>query len=834
MATPLYAPGNVSYSLVPEKTATVTETAKPAAQPTVDSKPVSKSDDSAGTSTRAAKAKTTNMPPQKFPLPNVLHKYPSYTYNIGLGALKPDDVNNPDATYMKSDHQIEWICKEASMYPNNRVIKYDFFIDNLEMTTNTGLSGGHNSNITNIKFTVTEPYSMGQFFVALQYSAVKQNFPLWSGASFVLSVSFFGNTEGGKFEPVMNSSRKIAIHIVQIDMAVSEKGSVYNVVAQPFDQIAHSDNHAKLKTDVSITGTTVQEALQTGPKSLQTVLNNKLAKLKDEHKVVNAPDKILILFPVDTSSKATDKAGAITESAILDKLKVKEKEVTTSDGIGKIKILEQSAESSNALGKAKMTFGADADSKKNDEPIADHATVYDPNGQVYHRGNAMPTHTQNDFRFRQGSDIINAINQTIMQSSYVENMHELIDPKTGNIAWWRVDVKTYVSSSTINPNTGAFPFILVYEVVPYDANASAIAPAGVRTPTAETKKQVVKEYNYIYTGKNVDIIKFDIKIHTTFSIPMPADVGHNTADIKKSSDSGQAHETHYKSNPTIAGKEPDKNQLFHRQVNYDATDTQSDKKGGGGEESSATRVAKSFMEALTVGHDMVNLEFDIVGDPYFLLQSGLGNYTGISSQYPNLLHDGSMNYQNGEVYITVNFKNPVDLNQSSGMFDTTPVTTAVDHFSGLYKVNKVTSSFKTGQFTQTLNVTRWNLQESTKAEVSQPLDKFGTALGQGTVDVLKSIGNGITSELNDLFGSDVVKSLSDLVGEVDTAVNPLKEMVLTDIVNPIGSMFSDAVSTAVGAANAVIEPVSQAASAVGGAVVSSANEIGNVAGKIIK
>jgi hypothetical protein len=129
-----------------------------------------------------------------------------------------------------------------------------------------------------------------------------------------------------------------------------------------------------------------------------------------------------------------------------------------------------------------------------------------------------------------------------------------------------------------------------------------------------------------------------------------------------------------------------------------------DKQGGGGVEAPGTRAARAFMDAVTKGTDLVNIELGILGDPYFLVNSGVGNYTSAPSQYSNLNADGSMNYQNGEVDILVNFRTPSGIDQNTGLYNFTPsdLSSPVMQFSGLYQVTEVESRFELGKFTQKL------------------------------------------------------------------------------------------------------------------------------------
>ena len=73
-------------------------------------------------------------------------------------------------------------------------------------------------------------------------------------------------------------------------------------------------------------------------------------------------------------------------------------------------------------------------------------------------------------------------------------------------------------------------------------------------------------------------------------------------------------------------------------------------------------VARRFHNAIIdSGSDLVTADMEIWGDPYFIADSGMGNYN--SEPLPgtiNLNADGSINHQNGEVDVNVNFRTPVD------------------------------------------------------------------------------------------------------------------------------------------------------------------------------
>jgi hypothetical protein len=252
-------------------------------------------------------------------------------------------------------------------------------------------------------------------------------------------------------------------------------------------------------------------------------------------------------------------------------------------------------------------------------------------------------------------------------------------------------------------------------------------PAGKRAPGYDQLRlQAVKEYNYIYTGANVDIIKFEIKYNTGFSYEMAADGLQRTQDsVKETSQGGSRDAEKEVVNPLPDGQLPTPG-TTSTVVKFIKTLTGTDKGGGGSADSQATRAARLFHDAVTNSfQSMMDLEMEIIGDPYYIVQSGQGNYTASATQYSNLNDDGSMNYQNGEVDIIVNFRTPIDINQTSGLYNfkgsaSSPVT----QWSGMYSVTDVISTFRDGQFKQTLKGFRRTLQEL--QEEASPSETFGT------------------------------------------------------------------------------------------------------------
>jgi hypothetical protein len=558
--------------------------------------------DAANSVLKKLSMKFTKIPEQKFPLPNPLFAYASYTYILGIGCLTDYDVHNPDETYM-SNKSIPLICKSANSDPYNRVRTpygaFDFFIENLELGSQIGFNSGHNTNVTTISFDIIEPYSMGMFVIACQQLAQMQGHNNWRSAPFILTIDFRGNTESGQINNIPNLSRKIPFKFQDINMTVTESGGTYNCKAFPWNQVALHDEKTVLQSDISIKGKSVQEILQVGEKSLQAVINKRYEQQKTECSI-DVPDQILILFPQDIASadisavkpenktSATATAAAATNAEIYKKLGVSDK-------------LVQNFQDCNVIGQADLAF---TEERKGDTPLSNENEVYDAKSGTNIRGKMTSNVKESDFRFAQNTNILNAINQVLLASNFATETlsADKLTPE-GYRDWWRIDVLNYALSLDENTATGTKPTLCVYRVVPYQAHASKLAAPNSKVPGfTNLKKQAVKEYNYIYTGKNADIIRFELKFNNGFQSIMAADNLAQSQDKKQAAQTGGSAEKTVDLAPIAGTAKPStKIGVTPTIMKFIGLFTGSDKQGGGGAETSGTRAARVFMDAITNG-----------------------------------------------------------------------------------------------------------------------------------------------------------------------------------------------------------------------------------------
>ncbi len=690
-------------------------------------------------------AKTVVTVPGKPPFPNILHNYASYNYIWTLSVLSPNDINFPDESYRKGKIG-PIILKSASGKPNDRIStvfkspenpegKFDFFMDDVRINGTIGMDKTTgNTNATGLSFTVTEPYSMGIFFQALQIAALEGGYYNWVDVPLLLRLEFFGHIDQYKQNvQIPGTTKYFPLKIRDIKMRVSGQGSTYSCEAIPWNEKAHATTYSQAKTDVTIGGSTVQEMLQYGEKSLQKVLNDVFLE-KVKRKEVSVPDQILILFPTDLKTSdaegvSTDNANAPT--ATVDPNKKAEKNANVLKRLGVARGSDNfnlvQNDNVNPIGAASMGFN---EYRKGEKAFGKDNAVFDQATQTFKRGNLVISKNSSEAKFAQGTDIPNIINQIILASDYGRqalDKDKITDD--GFINWWRIDTQMYVMDTDANiEKTGSKPNLVVYRVIPYKVHHSKfMAPNQAAKGVEAIKLQSIKRYDYLYTGKNLDILDFNIEFNAAFYTATSSDSGQNNIDVRRRAEAGglAVGEEVRNEDGSVSNfrRNPETGELYDAtglgggtqtkiELGTVPTTQRSDKitsgsanKGGPGADDPATLAARQFHDAVTNAADMVELQMRILGDPFYLGDSGMGNYSAQATNLKGLNGDGAINHQDGEVYINVRFRNPIDISRRTGLYEFGKGS-LVPQFSGLYRVSIVENTFSRGQFTQSLTLTR--------------------------------------------------------------------------------------------------------------------------------
>ena len=682
----------------------------------------------------------------KVPIPNPLSQFSSFNCIITLSALSASHVNSPEETY-KQGNLGEIILRSGGGNASNRVQtayvsdanpegKFEYFIDDVSIDAVVGFANStQGTNATTITFKVMEPYSMGVFFQSLQLAAMKvakePEKINYVECPYLLTLEFIGHTPDGTSNIIPNTTRHIPIKFNNSTMQVTASGCVYECEARPFNEVAFLDSYNTIKTDAGISGSTVGELLQFGENSLQQIINEELRvrAQADETNSDTVADEVVILFPnytapvsatpgepTEDEAKATTKPG----TANANNANVNRKLSIARPG----KQLIQAPESMGEIGRSSLGFTVE---RGGAGPSVQEAEAFNAEQNRISRNKMVYSANSRLFQFPQGSTIVNAITEVLLVSEYckktatgksIGNTDE-----SGMIPWFRIETQVYIlESKDGNVGKGRAPKLIVYLVVPYKVHKSRLDPI-TETPEGYEllKKRAVKNYDYIYTGSNTEVLDFNINLQFAFF--------NNLSQIRGTDGAATAIQTQdgavVNKDPTLQAVSTENKgntgDLGNGTAAMGAPVSRNPGQGGAvAADDARAIIAKTFHKALLNSPaDLITGELSILGDPYYIVDSGMGNFNN-SGATPStrITPTGAMDYQTGEVHILLNFRTPIDINANSGTYDFGN-TVDLQGFSGLYQVLTASNRISGGKFTQALTIVR-KQKQSEVAAVAAP------------------------------------------------------------------------------------------------------------------
>lgn len=715
------------------------------------------------------------------PLHNSLRNYSSFNYKIGMYALTNDELNNPDESYRvkKPAHAI---LQSGGGLGDKKVLtayetgkkKAEYFINALEIETIISPTRKKGStNAVGFRLEILEPYSMGLFLQALQVSSYMAGHENYLQSPFLLTIDFIGYDDNGKAYTVPEASKNLPFKLVGSDLSVTAGGSSYVVEGVAYNEGALIDETQRIPVDVTLMGRTLEEMLQSNKKSLATELNKHEGKKAIEGKIFTA-DQYFIVFPKTRASKGTmgtftepdnglsspnPNAGTsitvsklpssreMVETAKLEELYaqisasgppppefeawIKEIEIllAQASSLGQEIIDKQTgASKSNEIGLSKM-FNLES-LGTNQQPFGDASFTYDKDKKVWARSNGQ---LQIDpglgaIKFIQGTRIQDIIEELVILSDYGRDLIDAPAEK-GMRPWFKIDTQVFnVTDKKTEKKTGRPPRIYVFRVMPYMVHESKfIAPDETPYGLSELKKQVCKRYDYIYSGANEDILDLEINLDNTFFKSMSPGIlpKNNLADGSKE---GEDPKTKTKSTGVNTDTQVNTQTGFVQKNNAKAA-------GAISLDNMQVEIARRFNDAIVNSDvDLLTLDMKIMGDPYYIADSGVGNYNSENTQYINIDADGAIDYQYGEVDVEVKFRTPIDYREN-GIMGFPDETVPVDFFSGLYLVISVKNEFTNGEFTQTLELVR--RPQQSPAATAQAGEKGSQTIVSDKTDVTK-------------------------------------------------------------------------------------------------
>ena len=610
---------------------------------------------------------------------------------------------------------------------------------------------------------------------------------------YVLIVDFVGEpdpevkdekTQNKINEELKNSRVVIPVKISRCEFNVKGGGTTYQFEAFCWNEHALNDQNFKIKHDVVLRGKTVHEMLQTGEQSLMAQINgftkakrkhnqrggstnaNKTSK-KIKEKVKTFNEDYVIYFPKPTKTSSPelpdestlyslfrDRQGAdvvdtgdVVENTFESRSEDRAVKtlldssgqgvtVTNQFGDGVKEGLRVSQEVSkqwkgNDIGSAKMLIDEEnAQSLGNVFP--DIKEAYNDSKRWFPQGNINIDFKKGHLQFEKGTLISDIIETVIILSEYGKKLYErttqVKQKEPGEVPWFRLFPKSFqLRDMFYKQYVGKDPQVNVINVYPYHVPEALFLDPGEDAPDLDhLRAQVVKQYDYIYTGTNQDILDFEIVYRFAFY--------NETQKNPQDSSDGNI-------NGNSATKSGDKEINYNSKDWNDRTQSQGGAITQGGEieinrqagteyESITTRIARMWNERIINSPgDLVQLNVRLVGDPYYLPNSGFGNFANLGETIFNdpskqtdktskMSKDGRADFLNRMNLVEFNFRSPVDYDLQSSkesnyygdlrsvLLNDVESKTKLGFFSGMYIVTKVISSFRQGKFEQEITLTR--------------------------------------------------------------------------------------------------------------------------------
>jgi len=650
---------------------------------------------------------------------NILNQYKSYTYNFTLFSIKGKDLINP---FNLENNQDYWIIAKSGgkgitglqnpvqrtapnlqyanpttagqVRHNQNVVselnqtysslleefntqssgQFDFYIDQVEIENIIG--GDKKTSMapaTNVKFQITEPYSMSGFLEALHVSAVASGHDSYINCPYVLKMQFIGYPDGPELsepEIIDRSTRYFPIKFTGVDIEVKASGTVYNCTAIPWNEQSLGESQ-NLKDTVQFKGSLIKEILT----SFMDGINS--GKLKEAQALNNSKGNVShdvyeISFPTPSNSGL---------------------DFTKDNEIANKKLIE--------LYKTNTAY-----------EFLDQSTVANNNNT-----DSVPYDPVNPIaQFAKGQDILDCISAVIRDSDYVKSIAEnfKID-EAGMVDYFMVYVETE-HLGIDDPKTNKPLFKYRYIVVPYKIHYSRFPPKVPATADTSKLKEIIhREYNYIYSGKNVDIRNFRLQFNTLFFSAIPKALG-NKNDIPATGASAQQSNPSKTALPSNSFADRIKSWFGRPPIKVDTESTMVSVSGVPNAVLPTVDpyadIAKSIHKAVLENVDQCTAELDIIGDPYYLVTDNVGNQRHSKNSNGTVGLDEAP-FMYGDVHIVINFKNPLDIDPVIGeavfqsVYDSsTKKSVYTAKYSGAFRVTHIVNYFKDGQFTQKLDLVR--------------------------------------------------------------------------------------------------------------------------------
>lgn len=647
--------------------------------------------------------------PKPAPTKNPLHDYATSTYGITLFLLTEKDYNTL-VTNPQNWSPSNALISSAGNYKGvkrNPEFRDDFYFDNLKLDTVIGLNANtRGTNAIDISFTVIEPYGMTLLDRVIN-AATAAGSKNYLKQPYLLQIDFFGSKSLGDMQsPIPYLTKRIPIMLLEMKIKSGVKGTEYAIRAVPFNHGAFLATTNSTPANFEVKATTVRDFFEeAGGASVVEQKKSREAERQqlqqerlgvDYGEFTTAEDvKRVDARQADfnkrasASYKAESYAGAWNawNQDLADKKNVSianRIKFVIDDEIADSKIVDDRAPIDRTPYSQVGTTATKSGQQGNNAEIskATPAGGFDPSKMI--------------FNISAGSSVVDVINLVMRNSEYIKN--QVSDPLQREQAKANTPVDFFKITSSVkiigfDTKRNEYAKETTYYIKKYKYYNSKTPNMSKSTPPG-----AVKRYDYIYTGKNIDILDFSIDFDTAFYTTMIAN-RQNIESLSSQPDAGDELSSNAPATaPTGRGSLVPNS---HTYVANDMTATST-----GADSAKAVLVANSMKTIYSSSRgDMLQVKLKILGDPHFIKQDEVYTNPGGETTYSVMLNAGTLTMDRGEIFCIINFVTPTDMDSVTGL-TRTDGRYIRSGFSGYYKILRVDNEFSRGQFAQTLDCIR--------------------------------------------------------------------------------------------------------------------------------
>lgn len=645
------------------------------------------------------------------PQDNILSQYASYTYNISIYIMSPDDYNqivrskrfkipgsqllissggapntSPDGTGAPGGNVgvtgVPAQTQADASAGRNQFFPLDFYINDVKLTSlqpGKGTRSAHSN--TTLSFKIIEPngitfldnlYAATQAYVGKQQNYASQN--------FCMVIKFYGYDETGKMVQAQGLGtdtggtavieKWIPFQFTGIKFRIANRLTEYecSAVCVP-NNIATGQARGIIPYNLEVNAPTLREVLSGDANYRTEIPGAAPGSPKAPPKATTAPQPTIVSGLVQALNQYQEKLiGASGDST-------GEAPFTVAD-VYDIVFTDPAIENASLL----PPGGADPSQTPTVQPTTANQQV---NGatQTGAAGAKAVSATA-------GTSIVQFLDQTIRNSSYIYNQQLKIITVDGEeivqqadvaqgVNWYRIGLKA--EPIQYDPKRRDYAYKITYIVSPYKVNEIK----GPYFPSTKFRG-THKKYLYWYTGLNSEVLSYEQDFNYLYYIVINGGQSAPTVAVDFREEAKRAYQTtSNESSQGLPGKTND--------------------------------AGANAADQLYSPSDLARAKLTILGDPAWIHQNELWfGVTDTANAQDPFFPDGAINTEIEEPLFEIGFNKPVDYNLQSGRMEVNSSYLGANRYvtgdggnglasqSYIYRAVSVVSTFANGRFTQDL------------------------------------------------------------------------------------------------------------------------------------